>query len=220
MSGWFGYLWYEACFWTSLITFTLGFSLRVRGRRHVPRSGPVLIIANHQSFLDPVLIGLASPRHLSYLARKSLFRHPAFTRLIRSLNAVPIDQDGVGKEGLQTILKQLQEGRAVIVFPEGERTGDGRLQGLRPGIFLLIKRVQAPIVPLGIAGAHDAWPRSRPFPVPAPLFLPPSKGTLAVSVGPALDARHFADRPRDEVLAELFAVLQLEQERAEELRRK
>jgi 1-acyl-sn-glycerol-3-phosphate acyltransferase len=214
------YLWYEFAYWLTLGGMTLGFSLRVQGRQNIPRTGPVLLIANHQSYLDPPLIGVASPRHLRYLARKTLFRHWYFAALIRSLNAVPIDQDGVGKEGLKTILRQLEAGDAVVVFPEGSRTEDGRMTELRPGILLLIKRVQAPIVPIGIAGAHAAWPPSRLLPIPAPLFLPATDRTLAISVGRPLDGAHYAALSREEALAELFAALQREQENAERLRRK
>jgi 1-acyl-sn-glycerol-3-phosphate acyltransferase len=186
----------------------------------MPLTGPALLIANHQSYLDPILVGLASPRHLSFLARKTLFRHRLFGRLITALDAVPIDQDGVGKEGLQTILRQLQEGRAVLVFPEGSRTEDGRLDKLAPGIHLLIKRVQAPIVPIGIAGAFEAWPRTRLLPMPAPLFMPACNGALAVSVGRPVDGGRYAKMPREEVLKELFDRMQREFDAAEKLRRK
>jgi 1-acyl-sn-glycerol-3-phosphate acyltransferase len=199
---------------------TLAFSLRLEGRGHVPRTGPVLLLANHQSFLDPILVGVASPRHLYYLARKTLFRNPVFTWLIRSVNAVPIDQEGIGKEGLQTILGLLQAGRAVVVFPEGTRTTTGAMNPLKPGIHLLIKRARAPIVPVGIAGAYDAWPLWRPVPIPSPLFLPASRRTLAVAVGQPLDSRRFADLPREQLLGELFLEIQKVQARAERLRRK
>jgi 1-acyl-sn-glycerol-3-phosphate acyltransferase len=91
---------------------------------------------------------------------------------------------------------------------------------LRPGIHLLIKRGDMPIVPMGIAGAYDAWPRWRAYPIPAPLVCPPGKGTIAVSIGRPLHARQFADKPREQVLAELFNELQKCKERAERLRRK
>lgn len=220
MSSWLSYLWYELAYWTSFVFLFLGFSLRVRGGHNIPRAGPALLIANHQSFLDPPLIGLASPRHLRFLARKTLFRNRLFGWLIGSLNAVPIDQEGFAKEGLKTILRQLEAGEAVLVFPEGARTADGQLTELRPGIHLLIKRVKAPIVPIGIAGAHAAWPSCRPLPVFSPLFLPATRRTLAVSVGRPLDGAHYAKLPREQVLAELFVELQREHENAEQLRRK
>lgn len=220
MSDWLSNLWWRTVYFGSAAGFSLGFSLRIEGRQLVPRTGPALMIANHQSFLDPVLVGLAAPRPLCYLARKTLFRTRAFAALIRSLQAVPIDQEGLGKEGLKTTLEQLRAGRAVLVFPEGERTEDGALHALRPGIQLLIKRARAPVVPVGIAGAFDAWPRWRPLPIPAPLFLPPGKGTISVVARPPLDAERFAELPRQQMLAELFLELQQAQERAEQLRRK
>jgi 1-acyl-sn-glycerol-3-phosphate acyltransferase len=196
------------------------FSLRIEGGRHIPRTGPALLIANHQSFLDPVLLGLCTSRPLRYLARRTLFKNAFFAWLIRALRAIPIDQEGVGKEGLRTILDELQAGEAVVVFPEGERTADGKLRALRPGIHLLIRRTQAPIVPVGIAGAFEAWPRKRKAPVPAPLFLPPGKGTIAVAVGQPLPAGHFAEAPREQALSELAVELQKLQARAERLQRK
>ncbi|HYT90603.1 MAG TPA: lysophospholipid acyltransferase family protein [Gemmataceae bacterium] len=194
------------------------FRLRIEGGAHIPRTGPALLVANHQSFLDPILLGLCTPRALCYLARKSLFRNPFFAWLIRVLGAVPIDQQGVGKEGIKTILEQLQRGEAVVVFPEGERTRDGRMQPLRPGVHLLIKRTKAPIVPIGIAGAFDAWPRRHKLPRPSPLFLPAGKGTIAVSVGQPLDAARYIEMARADSLAKLFTELQRLQGRAERLR--
>jgi 1-acyl-sn-glycerol-3-phosphate acyltransferase len=199
---------------------TLAFSFRVDGKANIPRTGPALLIANHQSYLDPLIVGLASRRHLAFLARKTLFRHKSLRWLIESLNAVPIDQEGVGKEGIKTIIEELKKGRAVVVYPEGERTGHGGLNPLRPGIQLLIKRTQAPIVPIGIAGAYDALPRWRKYPRFSPLFLPARKGAIAVVVGKPLDGKRYADLPRAQVLDELSGELKKVCERAERLRRK
>jgi 1-acyl-sn-glycerol-3-phosphate acyltransferase len=195
------------------------FSMRIEGSRHIPRTGPALLIANHQSYLDPVLLGLCTSRPLRFLARRTLFRG-FFAWLIRTLRAVPIDQEGLGKDGIRTILGELQKGEAVVVFPEGERTEDGRMHALRPGVHLLIRRTGAPIVPIGIAGAFNAWPRHQKLPVPAPLFPPAGKGTIAVSVGEPLAPGRLAKLPREEALAELEAALRQVQARAEHLRRK
>ena len=212
------YLWYETFFWVSGPAMTLGFSLRTEGMRHVPPSGPALLVANHQSFFDPDLVGLAARRHLCYLARKTLFQNRLFAYVIRSLRAIPIDQEGIGIEGMRTILEQLEAGRAVLVFPEGERTYDGMIHPPRPGVALLIKKSQAPVVPVGIAGAYQAWPRHRRFPIPAPLFLPAQRGRIAVSIGRPLDGRRLAQLPRQQLLAELFQELQNAHERALRLR--
>src|SRR5262245_36708030 len=162
---------YDFGYVVTSVSLTLGFGLRAHGSRHVPLRGPALLVANHQSFLDPILVGLASRRRLYYLARKTLFRNPVFGWLIRAFNAVPIDQEGVGKEGLKAILGLLGAGRAVVVFPEGSRTRDGQMDELKPGVQLLLKRATTPVLPVGIAGAYEAWPISRQYPLPAPLFL-------------------------------------------------
>jgi 1-acyl-sn-glycerol-3-phosphate acyltransferase len=217
---WLRSLWYDVLHLAGMTTFTLGFSFRFEGTRHVPKTGPVLVIANHQSFLDPWLVGLAVKRHLTYLARKTLFKNPAFAAVIRSVNAVAIDQEGVGKEGIKTVVEQLHQGRAVLVFPEGSRTPDGVMHPLRPGIHLLLRRSAAAIVPVGIAGAYDAWPIWRKYPIPAPLFLPARRGTVAAAVGPPIDSHKFAALSREEACTELFVAISKIQARAEALRRR
>jgi 1-acyl-sn-glycerol-3-phosphate acyltransferase len=216
---WGSWLMYEAGYWSGRITLSLGFHYRFVGKRHIPHSGPALLISNHQSFLDPVIVGAAAPRHLCFLARKTLFRG-WFGKLIHRLNAVPVDQEGVAKEGLTTILAQLKAGQAVLVFPEGERTMTGQLQPLKPGILLLIKRMTAPIIPVGIAGAYDALPRTRHWPKLSPFLLPTTGADIAVAVGRPLSPERYRDMPREQVLAELFEELRHVKERAERLRRK
>src|SRR5262249_44628254 len=149
-----------------------------------------------------------------------LFRNRLFAAMIRSVNAVPIDQEGVGKEGIRAVLEALEKGQAVLVFPEGSRTPDGVLHELRPGIQLLIKRARAPIVPVGVAGAYDAWPIWRGYPIPAPLFLPARPGTIGVVVGKPLDSQEFAALPRAETLARLSEEIAKAQMHAERLRRR
>src|SRR5260370_706938 len=84
---------------------------------------------------------------------KTLSRNRAFAWFISQYNAVPINQEGFSREGLRTIIDYLKAGRAVVMFPEGERTPNGQMQPLRPGVHLLVKWVEMPIVPIGIAGA-------------------------------------------------------------------
>jgi 1-acyl-sn-glycerol-3-phosphate acyltransferase len=218
--SWLADAWYDTAYWACAFGLTLGFSLRTEGSRHVPRRGPALVIANHLSYLDPPLVGVAARRPLCALARKSLYRHAAFAWLLRSLHAVPIDQEGTGIEGLRVVLRLLQAGEAVLVFPEGHRSRDGAMRPLEAGVHLLIKRTKAPIIPVGIAGAYDAWPPGVNVPVPAPLFLPATARTVAVSIGAPLDARRYANMPRESALEELAGELRRAADRAERLRRK
>jgi 1-acyl-sn-glycerol-3-phosphate acyltransferase len=181
--------------------------------------GPLLLLSNHQSMFDPVLVGLSSRRYLSYLARKNLFEQPVLAPLIRSLNAIPIDRN-MGKDGIQAVLDALGCGQAVLVFPEGERTHDGTVQPLKAGASLLIKRVSCPIIPVGIAGTFGAWSRFMKWPRPAPLFLPPRPSTIAVSVGEPIDPARYATMKRDAMLADLHVALVAQHAAAERLRRK
>jgi len=139
---------------------------------------------------------------------------------MRSFNGVPLDLEGFAREGLKTMLDELNAGHAVVVFPEGQRTVNGAMKPFRPGIHLLVKRVDMPIVPVGIAGAFEAWPRQRRLPVPAPLFWPAGKGTIAVSIGPPIQSVKLREKSREEALGELFVAVQACQRRAERLRRK
>jgi 1-acyl-sn-glycerol-3-phosphate acyltransferase len=146
------------------------FRYRYFGRTNVPATGPVLLVANHQSHLDPVLVGLACPRRLKYLARHDLFFWP-FSWWIRALGAVPIDRTRGAVSGMKTTLKLLEQNEAVLVFPEGSRTYDGQLQPLKPGFCLLARRSGATIVPIAVQGAFAAMPRGSQLPRPAPIQL-------------------------------------------------
>jgi 1-acyl-sn-glycerol-3-phosphate acyltransferase len=218
--SWRSWLWYEFCYWTTWTGFTLGFSLRTEGSHSMPRKGPVLLIANHESFLDPLAVGLAVRRHINYLARKTLFKNKFFGNFLHSVGCVPVDQQGVAKEGLKTSLELLKAGRALLIFPEGERTWTGEMNPFKPGILLLIKRAQVPIVPVGVAGAYEAYPRGAKMPRFSPLFWPWPTGAVAASVGRPILPERLANLERQEILDLLFHELKAAVERAERLRRK
>ncbi|VTT97118.1 1-acyl-sn-glycerol-3-phosphate acyltransferase : 1-acyl-sn-glycerol-3-phosphate acyltransferase OS=uncultured planctomycete GN=HGMM_F09D09C25 PE=4 SV=1: Acyltransferase [Gemmataceae bacterium] len=217
--GLIGRMWYDAAYWASWGGFTFGFSYRGTGRWNVPKRGPALVVANHQSMFDPMLVGLSCPRYLTFLARNTLFDVPLLGPLIRSLGSVPIDR-GMAKDGIRAVLDRLSHGRAVLVFPEGERTFSGDLQPLKPGIALLVQRLNCPVVPVGIAGAFDAWNRHTTIPRPSPLFLPPGASTIGVSVGEPIPASRYKELGRDAMLADLHAEIARQVAKAEALRRR
>ena len=159
LASWFWYamLWCP-CYAISQVWFRYRFS----GKGYVPQTGPVLLVSNHQSNLDPVLVGIACPRQLKYLARQGLFFWP-FSLWIRSLGAVPIDRERGAIGGIRTTLQLLKDGEAVVVFPEGSRTPDGKVHELLAGFCLLARRSGATIVPVAMDGAFDALPRGRLF---------------------------------------------------------
>ena len=148
----------------------LVFRLRVIGRDQLPRDGGVLVLANHQSHLDPVLVGVASSRQLRFLTRDTLFFWP-LNWLIQSLGAIPIDREGTGLSGLRTSLRVLKDKQPLLVFPEGTRTHDGNLQPLQPGFCVIARHSRVTLVPVAIVGSFDALPRERIVPRFRPIVV-------------------------------------------------
>ena len=153
------------------IATTLLFDLKVYGSHRVPESGGVLIVSNHQSYLDPVLLGVRLKRPLSYLAKSELFGYGPFSWLIRFLGGFPIKQ-GAGDVGaMKQTIQRLQEGHALNIYPEGSRTENGEMLPIEKGVGLVIKRAKVPVVPVAIEGSFRAWPKGRPMFRASPIRL-------------------------------------------------
>jgi 1-acyl-sn-glycerol-3-phosphate acyltransferase len=164
--------WLYSALW--ILSRTLGvalFGVRVRCDEPLPRTGGVLVLSTHQSHLDPLLLGLATDRRLSSMARSSLYRFKPFGFVITALDAVPIDREGSAVAAMKVVIKRLQDGAAVIVFPEGTRTHDGRMGEIKTGFAILAKKARVPIAPVAIVGAYECWPRSRRAPRPGRIRL-------------------------------------------------
>jgi 1-acyl-sn-glycerol-3-phosphate acyltransferase len=137
------------------------FDLKVYGLENVPQTGGVLLVANHQSFLDPVLVGVRLRRPVSYMARSDLFEHPLLGWLIRSLHAFPVRR-GEGDIGaLRRCIQRLEEGYALNVYPEGTRTEDGSIGPLQKGIGIVLRKADVPVIPVAIDGSFMAWGKGR-----------------------------------------------------------
>lgn len=179
-----GQVWYETVRWTFTLLFSLRGGVRVTGREHIPREGGVLIVSNHLSFLDPIVIGLGVPRPMKYVTRATLFK-PILAALLRSLGSVPIDREGGGTAGLKATLRLLKVGWVVLIFPEGTRSPNGELGPLKPG-FAALTRARVPILPAAVVGTFEAWPRGQALPRAHPIrvhfdapILPDSYASLS-----------------------------------------
>jgi 1-acyl-sn-glycerol-3-phosphate acyltransferase len=153
------------------VVFAVYFRWRVYHPERVPLEGPVILAANHASFIDPPLVGAGLKRAINYLARESLFRFPVVGAILRAVNSVPVDRDGGGAAGLRAILGRLLDGGGIILFPEGTRTRDGRLQPARSGIGLTVIKSDAPVVPVRVFGTFEAFGRHLKFPRPHPIVV-------------------------------------------------
>lgn len=174
------------------------FRYRVYGRDHVPETGPFIMAGNHQSFLDPVFMGIGTRRRLLFMARDTLFRSRWFGKLIRSTNAIPLSRDKADIGAIKLVLARLQDGHGVCLYPEGTRTHDGRISPFKPGFGLLCRRSQAPVVPALIDGAFECWPRHRK------LFRP---GSIVVWFGKPLPPEQIRSMSNEELADRLTRTL-------------
>src|SRR5262245_29248054 len=152
--------------------------LERRGAHHVPRQGPLLMVSNHSSVLDPPLVGCMTPRKMAYMAKAELFYIPVLGPLIARVNARPVRREGNDSAALRTALRLLEAGEALLVFPEGTRGPEGTLRSAKAGAGMLAVASGATVVPVYISGSGRAWPRGARFPRPAKVkvtFGPPMR---------------------------------------------
>ncbi len=162
-------LWYLLGYSLSKAIAKTFFNYRVIGAENMIEEGPCIIAANHCSYLDPPLVGVACKRAIHYLARKSLLEIPVLGPILPQLNVIPVDQKNADRSALMGAIRVVRNGGAVLIFPEGTRSLDGRLQPAQPGIGMIVAKTGAPVIPVKISGSFDAFPRGssrlRPHPV-------------------------------------------------------
>ncbi len=139
------------------------YRLKVYGLEHYYPRGAILA-ANHTSFFDPPVIAVSWPEEVHFLARETLFKNRFFGALIRNVNTHPVT-GGAGDIGvMKTILSLLEQGKKVVLFPEGTRSKSGELQAFKAGISMLVSRTNTAIIPIYIDGAYQAWNRHKKLP--------------------------------------------------------
>jgi 1-acyl-sn-glycerol-3-phosphate acyltransferase len=178
------------------------FRLELRGTEHIPRAGGVVIVPNHQTFADPPLVTIPVRRPVYYMAWSRLFDIPVFGAAIRLLRAFPVDIDSRDARATREAVRLLQAGEAVMIFPEGERTTDGRVRRFKPGAFRLAVSLGVRVLPVTIIGGHDAWPPGRAVPRPRPISITYHAPLIAdPGLDPRAAARDLALRTRAAILS-------------------
>jgi len=167
---------YTLCRWLAILIFGGLYHCRVEGTASLPRQGAVIVITNHKSNIDPVVVGMICDRPLRYMAKKELFGNAALRKLIVSLGAFPIDRGAGDRAALATSLEILAEGGVLLMFPEGHRKRDDAVHEFLPGVGMLALRSGAPVVPLAVDGTQRILRDGRPG-LPA----------LRARMGPPLD---------------------------------
>ena len=148
--------WYFSMTHSMRIALMLLSGWRVEGKEAVPPGGPLIVVSNHLSHIDPPMLAASLPRNVSFLAKRELFRHPVFGRMVKWYGALPVnrEQGESNKDNFDRVLEVLARDGVIGVFPEGTRSRTGGMQRAKPGIALLAMRSNAPILPVGIYGSE------------------------------------------------------------------
>lgn len=139
------------------------FNFKAYGLEHIPLRGGLLVVSNHQSYLDPVLVACYVRRPVCFFAKSYLFTNPLFGWLISSLHSFPVHQgrSSGDRAAIEEAIRRLKAGYALNIYPEGTRSSDGEIAHIHGGTALVARRANVPIVPAVIDGAFGAWPRTR-----------------------------------------------------------
>jgi 1-acyl-sn-glycerol-3-phosphate acyltransferase len=137
--------------------------LRVKGREFIPLTGSAIVAANHVSYLDPFIVGVAIQRHVHFMAKEELFRFRPLGWLLRQYQAFPVDRRRSDRQAMNWAISLLQRGEIVVIFPEGTRGDGSRLGPAKPGIALIAARTGAPVIPAYHCGTEKALPRGARF---------------------------------------------------------
>jgi 1-acyl-sn-glycerol-3-phosphate acyltransferase len=137
------------------------FSYQTVGGENIPRKGTALLASNHASYLDPPLVGIGTSRIVTYVAKKELFRNPTMDLFLRKVcHCIPVDRDKMDRKTLKDILTVLKkENELMLIFPEGTRTFDGKLQEPKIGAGMIAYMAKVPVIPVYIKGSYEIWPR-------------------------------------------------------------
>ncbi len=167
------------------------YGVKREGLETFPMEGPVIVVANHVSFLDSFWIPLSVPRRMVYLAKSEYFESRRTRWFFRALGMIPVKRDVKEKTeaALQAGIEVLEQGGVIGLYPEGTRSPDGRLYRGRTGVARLALRSGAPVVPVGLVGSREVMPKSAKFPKPW--------GKVRVRFGPPLNFERYAERSED-----------------------
>ena len=139
---------------TSLVTHR-----EVQGKENLPKAGPFILVANHQSFLDPILVQVSCRRPVHTLAKSTQFAGGFMGWLMPRINAIPTRRYRIDPQAVRVLLRRLDQGEGVGLYPEGERSWDADLQPFRRGTIRVLLKTGVPIIPVGVVGSYDVWPR-------------------------------------------------------------
>lgn len=173
----------------------------VKGKENIPRDGAVVLVGNHVSLWDPVILACSVDRAVNFMAKEELFKIPVLGRLITLLHAFPIKRGRPDRNALRIASERLKNGKVLGLFPEGTRSKTGELLPFHPGAALFALRSQAPIIPMALIGTRTTFPLSL-------------RGKICVVIGkPLIYDDLYGQKISSEVLDRVTADIMTEMER-------
>jgi 1-acyl-sn-glycerol-3-phosphate acyltransferase len=176
---------------------SMWFRGEVAGTDHFPLEGPFLIASNHASHLDPPIVGSHVPRQMRFFARKTLWKNRMLAWWMNQVETIPVERDSGDIGAIKRVLQALAENRAVVLFPEGTRSMDGRLQKPKPGVGLMACKTGVPVVPCRIYGSFEAFGKGS--------AIPRFGSSISVVFGPPITPAEYDDPAAGKARYELAA---------------
>jgi len=150
------------CFFLRVL-FRVLFRFKAYDMENIPRRGSFIIVSNHISYLDPIAVGAFIPKKLNYIAKKELYKNKIFGWYLRKLRTIPVDKDTSAYGGMKEVIRKIQKGTPIVIFPEGTRgNGDSFLEPETGAAYLALK-FNLPVVPAYVKGTKDALPKDAHF---------------------------------------------------------
>jgi len=183
--------------------FMLLFGFRIHNIKNIPKNAGYILIGNHQSHIDPMSFPAASVHNFTFAARHTLFKNALFGRLISILGAFPIRRGVRDNFAFKQMKKEIERGNALIVFPEGTRSFNEKIQEFKSGVEIILKITQAPILPAVIQGNSKIFPKSRK------IYSLAALGTMNVIFGKIISPEEYLSYPRRKFMKALEAEIRM-----------
>jgi 1-acyl-sn-glycerol-3-phosphate acyltransferase len=152
-----------ACFLGKILSF-LFWPIKVKGEKYLSKTGPIILAANHVSYLDPIVLGTAINRQIHFIAKREVFDVPILGIIVKTLGAIPVDRKKASIISIKKSINILKNGKILGIFPEGTRSLNGELLELNVGFIKIALMSNAPIMPVGIHGTYDIYPPGSTIP--------------------------------------------------------
>lgn len=182
--------------WVILLVMRVCYRLTVRGQQHVPKTGAALMVCNHVSYMDALVLGGASPRPVRFVMDQPIFESPWLKWWFQLVGAIPIESErrnpGSLRRALEEVSQALKNGEIVMVFPEGKLSPDGEIHTFRRGLETILARDAVPVVPTGLAGLWGSW-TSKEGGQPLKKWPKRFRARVSLHFGPSVDPRMTQD---------------------------